>query len=127
MEAILVIDQADIEFVQPGQLVRLKLDELPWRTLRGTIEDVAKREVEAASPRLAGKAGGELATKTDPRTGVEKPISTVYQARVPLVNDENLLIPGLRGRAKIHVDRQHWLTIGQRVWRFVTRTFNFRL
>jgi putative peptide zinc metalloprotease protein len=127
MEAILVVDQADIEFVQPGQFVRLKLDELHWRTLTGVIEDVAKREVEAASPRLAGKAGGELATKTDPRTGIEKPISTVYQARVPLTNEDGLLIPGLRGRAKIHVDRHHWLTIGQRLWRFVTRTFNFRI
>lgn len=127
MEAILIIDQGDIDFVQPGQSVRIKLDDMFWKTFRGTIEEVAKREVEAASPRLAGKAGGELATKTDPKTGIEKPISTVYQARVPLPDPDNLLIPGLRGRAKIHVDSKHWLTIGQRVWRFVTRTFNFRM
>ncbi len=127
MEAILVIDQADIEFVQPGLFVCIKLDELPWKTLTGHVEEVAKREVEAASPRLAGKAGGELPTKTDPTTGVEKPIGTVYQARVPLPNPDGLLIPGLRGRAKVHVDYAHWLSLGQRIWRFVTRTFNFRL
>lgn len=127
MEAILVIDQADIEFVRPGQSVRVKLDELPWKTLVGEIEEVAKREAEMASPRLAGKAGGELPTKTDPVTGVEKPVGTVYQARVPLANTDGLLFPGLRGRAKVHTDYAHWMSIGQRIWRFVTRTFNFRL
>ncbi|NMC19789.1 MAG: hypothetical protein GYA33_05150, partial [Thermogutta sp.] len=49
------------------------------------------------------------------------------QARVPLEDDSGLLFPGLRGRAKIRTDPANWLTIAQRFWRIVTRTFNFRL
>jgi len=127
MEAVLVVDQADVDFVRSGLSVRIKLDELPSRTFRGEIAEVAKRQAEAASIRLSGKAGGELATKTDPETGLEKPISISYQARVPLEDDSGLLFPGLRGRAKIRTDPANWLTIAQRFWRIVTRTFNFRL
>ncbi len=127
MEAVLVVDQADVDFVRSGLSVRIKLDELPARTFRGEIAEVAKRQAEAASIRLSGKAGGELATKTDPETGMEKPISISYQARVPLEDDSGLLFPGLRGRAKIRTDPANWLTVAQRFWRVVTRTFNFRL
>ncbi|GAB4138585.1 hemolysin D [Thermopirellula anaerolimosa] len=127
MEAVLVVDQADVDFVRSGLSVRIKLDELPSRTFHGEIAEVAKRQAEAASIRLSGKAGGELATKTDPETGLEKPISISYQARVPLEDDSGLLFPGLRGRAKIRTDPANWLTVAERFWRIVTRTFNFRL
>lgn len=127
MEAVLIVDQADVDFVRSGLSVRIKLDELPSQTFRGEIAEVAKRQAEAASIRLSGKAGGEVATKTDPETGLEKPISISYQARVPLENDSEMLFPGLRGRAKIRTDPANWLTLAQRFWRIVTRTFNFRL
>lgn len=127
MEAVLIVDQADVDFVRSGLSVRIKLDELPSQTFRGEIAEVAKRQAEAASIRLSGKAGGEVATKTDPETGLEKPISISYQARVPLENDSEMLFPGLRGQAKIRTDPANWLTLAQRFWRIVTRTFNFRL
>ncbi len=127
MEAILIIDQADIDFVAPGQAVKLKVNELPWSTYSGEIAEIAEVELEAASRRLSGKAGGDLPTVTDPRTGIERPISTSYQARVPLPNEDGLLRSGLRGKAKIYMDRAHWQTIGQRVWRAFRRTFNFKI
>ncbi|MGQ9913886.1 MAG: HlyD family efflux transporter periplasmic adaptor subunit [Thermogutta sp.] len=127
MEAVLIVDQADVDFVRSGLSVRIKLDDLPSQTFRGEIAEVAKRQAEAASIRLSGKAGGEVATKTDPETGLEKPISISYQARVPLENDSGMLFPGLRGRAKIRTDPANWLTLAQRFWRILTRTFNFRL
>ncbi len=127
MEAVLVVDQADVDFVRPGLSVRIKLDELPAETFHGEIAEVAKRQTEAASIRLSGKAGGELATKTDPTTGVEKPISISYQARVPLDDTSGRLFAGLRGRAKVRTDPANWLTIAERLWRIVARTFNFRL
>ena len=39
MEASLVIDQSDIDFVEIGQKVEIKLDELPEDILEGTIDD----------------------------------------------------------------------------------------
>jgi len=123
MEAILVIDQADIPFVRPEQEVEIKLDELPHDIIPGTISEVSPDALKVSSKRLSTKAGGELATKTD-ASGVERPMSPSYQARVPLDDSEGLLRLGLRGRAKVHAD---WQTLGQRAWRFATSTFNFKL
>jgi len=124
IEAVLVIDQADIEFVAPGQIVDIKLQELPHLTLQGPIREVASTDLKVASQRLSAKAGGELATKTDPDTGIERLLNTSYQARVPLENPESLLCIGLRGQAKIFTARQ---SLGQRLWRLIAHTFNFKM
>ncbi len=65
LEAVLVIDQADLEFVHPGDRVELKLDELRDQNLTGTITSISQTELRAAPPGLSTKAGGELATQTD--------------------------------------------------------------
>lgn len=127
MEAVLIIDQADIEFVRKGQQVDLKLDQLPHDRLHGQIEEVAQSDLKFVSRRLSPKGKGEVPTVTDPITGVERPQSTSYQARVPLDDPDGLLRIGLRGRAKVYMDRPQWQTLGARFWRLVTRTFNFRL
>jgi putative peptide zinc metalloprotease protein len=126
MEAILVVDQSDIDFIKVGQRVEIKLDQLPHDRLEGKVAEIAPSELQAASHRLSTKAGGELATKTD-AAGVERPQSTSYQVRVPLDDPQALLRLGLRGRGKIHMAFRDWQTIGQRVWRTVNQTFNFRL
>ena len=124
MEAILVIDQSDIPYVKKDQTVDLKLDELPLDTLQSTIIEVAKVELKVTPRTLSTKAGGELASKTDPKSGVERPQSTSYQARVPIDDPDNLLRLGLRGRAKIYAD---WLPLGTRLWRFLAHTFQFKM
>ncbi|MHC4401345.1 MAG: hemolysin D [Planctomycetota bacterium] len=134
MEAILVIDQDDVDFVAAGQEVEIKLDELPHDTfldhqLDGkrvnlTIDKVASDALKTPSRRMGTKSGGDLPTETDPDTGVEKTQSPSYQARVFLENPHGLLRLGLLGRAKIHVAPQ---SLGRRCWRFLTRTFNFEL
>lgn len=123
MKAMLVIDQADFQFVAPGQPVEIKLDQLPFDTFEGTIEHIAEQAMEASPVRLAAKAGGELPTKTD-RAGIERPMSTSFQASVYLDDPEQVLRVGLRGHAKIHVAPQ---TLGQRLWRWAIHTFNFKL
>ncbi len=124
MEAVLIIDQSDIDFVAPGQEVEIKLDHLPFETFHGKIEKIAEEEMEFSPRRMAAKQGGEVPTKTDPETGVERPASTSYYAGVHLPDPDDLFRTGLRGRAKVHVRKQ---TLGQRVWRLLTRTFNFKL
>jgi putative peptide zinc metalloprotease protein len=123
LEAVLVVDQADIDFLAEDQEVDLKLDELPGRTFHGTIHRISKDELKVSPKQLSNKAGGELATKTD-ESGVERPLSTSYQAQVLLEDPDKLMRIGLRGTAKVHAG---YRTLGQRIYRFVFQTFNFRM
>ncbi|NLE38472.1 MAG: biotin/lipoyl-binding protein, partial [Pirellulaceae bacterium] len=123
MEAILYVDQGDVEFVAKGQRVEIKLDELPFETFKSEIVNLAKSKTETVSKRLSTEGGGELATKTD-EAGVSRPQSAAFQASVPLDDPDGLLRIGLRGRAKIHTIPQ---TIAQRVWRMLNQLINFRL
>jgi putative peptide zinc metalloprotease protein len=121
-EVNIVVDQENIEFVHEGQEVKIKLDEMPYRTFHTTITEIGP-EMEYTSPQLSSKGGGELASKQD-KSGVERPINISYQARAPIDDDSGKLVQGLRGTAKIAAD---WQPIGKRVWRYIMRTFNFHL
>jgi putative peptide zinc metalloprotease protein len=123
MEAQLVVEQAEVEDVKIGQIVDLKLDELPFDNLRGEVVEVANEPLRVAPRHLDNKNGGELATKTD-EAGVNRPQTTSYQVRVPLDDPKGLLRIGYKGRARIHVAPK---PLGRRLWRLVTQTFNFRL
>ena len=74
---------------------------------------------------LSHKTGGDLQTKTDPTTGVEKPLNPSFEALAPLDNDEGLFRVGLRGGAKVSANR--WLSLGDRVWRWFGQTFHFKM
>jgi putative peptide zinc metalloprotease protein len=128
LEAILVIDQSDINFVRAGQTVDLKFDELPHATLHGEISgEPSLSNLKITPQRLSAQSGGGVPSKRDPRTGVERPQDTSYQARVPLDDlgdSAGLLRLGLRGQAKIHADP---MSLGARLWRLVMHTFNFKL
>lgn len=123
MQAVLVIDQNDIEFIHTDQEVSLKLDSRPGELLPGKITEIANVDLKVSPRSLSNKSGGELATKTD-ESGKERPLSTSYQARVPIDDPEQLLVMGLKGRAKIYAGR---LTLAQQAWRYISRTFNFEL
>jgi putative peptide zinc metalloprotease protein len=123
LQADLVVDQSDIDFVRPGLKVEIKLDELPHEVYLGTIRDIATEAMRTASPRLASKGGGPVATKTD-EAGMERPQSTSYLAHVDIDDTEGVIRLGVRGQAKIHAD---WQTLASRTWRFITQTFNFKL
>jgi len=120
LDAVLIIDQADRKFVRIGQRVRIRLDEVPGEILEGTITEIAKNDLKVVPRELDG---GDLATRTD-RHGVSRPLETSYQARVELDAHAHRLLTGARGRAKILVDAQ---PLGQRLYRYLKRTFNFEL
>jgi hypothetical protein len=123
LEAVLVIDQADVELVEEGSFVQIKLDELPHEDFKGTITSIGKMEMQHVPPELSTKAGGELPTQID-EAGVERPQSTSYQARVLLEDERKLLGLGLRGLAKIHTTPR---TLAQKFWRYFTHTFRFSM
>jgi len=128
-EAVLVIDQSDIDLV--GQYykandnsyppVEMKLDAYRWTTNEGRIEKLASAPMEQTPRSLASQGGGELDTKTD-ENGMLRPISTSYQARVPLENQDGLLRVGLTGQARIYTG---WQPLGRRLYRYLARTFRF--
>ncbi|RLS30080.1 MAG: biotin/lipoyl-binding protein [Planctomycetota bacterium] len=122
-EAVMVVDQSEVEFVGRGQRVDLKLDALPWKTLHGTVDELAETNLETGSERLSVKAGGQVPTRTDD-AGRETPISTSYEAMTSLDDPERVLTAGMRGTARIQVGQR---TVGSWLLRILWQTFNFRM
>ena len=128
LEAILIIDQKDIDYIKVGDTVQLKLDALAYSTLfknedggQLKIAKIALEEMKASPMALTSQAGGELDTKVD-KSGVARPLSTSYRARVPLDDSKGRLHISMRGRAKIRAGSR---TLGARLWSFLVRTFRF--
>jgi putative peptide zinc metalloprotease protein len=123
-EAVLVIDQDDVALVRDGgQKVRLMFDESAYHVYVSRLERPADDAMQHAPPRLASTNGGPLPAKAE-ADGTVKPLSTSYQAVAPLDNSTGLLRNGLTGRARIETAPR---TLFQRVYRYLSRTFNFDL
>ncbi len=87
------------------------------------IVDIADDEMEGISPRLASQSGGVVPAQADP-DGVVRPLSTSYQANVPLDNSLGLFRNGLIGQARIKTAPR---TLAARLGRYLRRTFSFDL
>ena len=124
LEAVLVVDQEDIDFVKEGQAVDMRFDALPGDTFEGKIDRLSNSNLKITPQRLMTKYGGGLPSHADPDTGVETPQSASYQALVPIEDKEGVLRIGLRGQAKIHTAPQ---SLGARLWRFLMHTFHFKM
>jgi putative peptide zinc metalloprotease protein len=117
LEAILAIDQSQVEFLHQGQRVDFEIDQYPGRKFRGEIRELSVADLKVSPRSLSSKAGGSLATTTD-STGRERPLSVTYQADVPFESDDVLI--GTRGTAYVHAG---YRTIGYRLWRYLHQTF----
>ena len=124
LEAVLVVDQADRNLVQRGQQTKIKLEGFPDTTIYGEIQEIAESKLKVTPQRLSTKSGGEVPSTTDPNTGVETPISTSYQARVMIDDPQGYYPLGLRGQARVST---RWISLGTRLWRLISHTFNFQL
>lgn len=122
-EAVMLVDQAEVEFIARGQRIGLKLDAFPFETFTGTVDDIAENHVDAGSERLSVKSGGSVAMTTD-EMGREVPMSTSYEVLMHLDDQERVLTAGMLGNARISVGSR---TVGQWLWRIFWTTFNFRL
>jgi putative peptide zinc metalloprotease protein len=124
LEAHLIVDQGDIDLVLLNRRAWLKIygdSEITWRS---HVAEIAKRNRDDVPPELSNVAGGEVATKQDPKSGQAKPISAVYEVIIPVDNPQLVLQPGLRGFAKIDGGTH---TLGWWLWRLITKTFHFTL
>jgi putative peptide zinc metalloprotease protein len=132
LEALLVVDQADIDLVDEVTRdgsepeVKLQLDAYPGVTLTSRVVEVSRVEMKETPISLSAAAGGQLETKRD-ESGALKPMSTSYQARVPLGEQgklDGMVSTGMRGRAQIYTE---WQSLGKRLYRYIARTFHFEL
>jgi putative peptide zinc metalloprotease protein len=119
LEASLVLDQRDIEFVRAGQEVRVLLDQSPDRVLSGRILEVAEIDLKVTPAELLPE--GTVPTRPD-ESGVPRPVSTMYQARVALAGAESSVLIGQAGRAKIYTAP---LSLARRLSRYLSHTFRF--
>ncbi len=117
MEALLVIDQGDVQFVRPGQSVRLRLEERPGEILTGTIKDVAQIDLKVTPRELLQHE--DVPTRINER-GRPELVSTSYQARVELDPHKAVLSAGSTGSAKIKTGPQ---SLAARLSRYLSRTF----
>jgi putative peptide zinc metalloprotease protein len=122
-DATMIIDQNDSSLVKEGQEVRLMFEESAYHVFVSKISQINTEAVHAASPRLASVNGGPLAAQQTPE-GILRPISTSFEAMARLNDPQGMLRNGLIGTARIEVKPQ---TVAWRVWRYLSRTFNFEL
>ncbi|MGB1927944.1 MAG: site-2 protease family protein [Mariniblastus sp.] len=123
MEAVLVVDQSEIEFLQQQQKVELCLNQIPGTIFHSSTERISPSELVELPPSLSGKHGGSIVTETDSE-GRLVPVSTKYRVSVPLANPDRTILPGSTGHAKVRVGSK---TIGQRFIRLLNETFQFEL
>jgi putative peptide zinc metalloprotease protein len=124
LDAELVIDQGFIDFILKGQPVELLLEAFPNQPIVGLhVVKIADNPLESIPPTLSGQSGGGLDTELDER-GLPKPMNPSYAARVPIENWTQHIQHGMRGKAKIQVERQ---TLARRLYRYLARTFHFDL
>ena len=122
-DAILVLSQNDLDFVTEGQEVRLMFDESAYHVFVSHIAYIGPDEMESIPPNLASTSGGPVPAEAKP-DGRIQPMETSYQAEVPLEDSRGMFRNGLVGQAQVKIrDR----TIFDRLWRYITRTFNFDL
>ncbi len=70
-EANLLIEQDDIEFVEPDQKVKIKLDVFPHRNFSSQISEISKVDLKVTPRNLSSKSGGDVITQTD-KSGAER-------------------------------------------------------
>ncbi len=122
-DAVLVVDQADIDQVFQGRKVKMMLDELPGTTFHSEITEISDDPLKVVPKQLSNKSGGSIETRPD-EGGLLRPASIAYEARAPLEDVDGELMSGLKGQAKIDGP---WHSLGWRLWRLLQRTFHFKL
>ncbi len=120
-EAVLAVDQADVNFIEVGSRVKMVLDSVTHKTIEGEVEEIAPQEMSEVPMALGNKAGGDLATRMD-ASGTERPLSATYRVIVPIQDPEGMYRDGYRGRARVLAGYQ---TLGSRLLQYFTRTFHF--
>ena len=106
LEALAVISESDVQFLRPGQRVRLALNQLPGEVWLGRVESISQSGQDLPQP-IAAERLVPLQPGAD---GELEPVGTWYQATISLEPREDVPLVGAVGWARIAVDPQPlWL------------------
>jgi hypothetical protein len=122
LEAVLAIDESQIEFVRPGQAVDIVLDQLSGRKIHAEIVETSTQDARSAGRRFAAKHGSGLPARAGPN-GREQPFEPAYQASCHIDDRTGWIVVGGTGQAYVFAGYQ---TLAQRFRRYVARTFILR-
>jgi putative peptide zinc metalloprotease protein len=94
------VHQRDVSLVAVDQQVSIHLEQLPDVSFRGTVEEVARLDLDATPPELLVRA--QIPTRLD-SAGVARPLEAVYQVRIGLSEYNAPLVDRGGGQASISV------------------------
>lgn len=115
----LLVDPADRQRVEEGRAVRF-LPHGSGSARSGSVSGVAPADSATIPAHLAGRVGGEVATRQDPLTKAEKPFAQHYLVSIQLLNADAALHPGVLGEVRIEAGTA---TLWWRLRRLVGSTF----
>ena len=115
--AELLVDDANVKRLAPGQSVRLRIDQLPGRVVDGKVVEVSRH--------VAGDEASATAKRADLTpllAGLRPPgrFATTYQVSVRFDPPQQSLVIGGRGEAKVTAER---ITLARRIARFFAQAF----
>lgn len=130
-DAVLLVDQRAVEFVRPGQSVRLQLQSSPGKMLHGKVVEVASANAETVPRELVVT---HLAAARSSGTDAI-PVEVSYEVRVRVAESrspdersspaaQSLVTLYSPGRARIECG---WLSLAARLWRLLRHTFSAEL
>ena len=116
-EAVLVVDQRDIELVRPDAAARCRFDATGTRVWRGRVVESTVMRAADAPPELV--AAGQLALESS-ADGSRRPVDRYFLVRVVIEEDAQALPIGAVGEVRIDAAGRSLLARG---WRVFTETF----
>ncbi|HEY2839718.1 MAG TPA: hemolysin D [Pirellulales bacterium] len=119
VEAVAIVEQADVERIRLGQRAEIKLDESAGETVWATVTDIAEIDLDVAPRQLV--YGGELPVKQD-EAGAARPLVESYQVKLKLDECDRPPLLGARGRVRIFAAPESALA---RLGRWLRGTFHF--
>ena len=124
-EAILVIDESDIELVREGQAALLVLEQFRDTVVSADLTFVSSDELKVVPRELSQTNGGPIAVKPD---GSEQSILKSFEAKAPLdiqqLKSKSIEpLTGYYGIAKIRVGNA---SLGNQALRYLRTLINFR-
>ena len=121
IEAVLFLEQADIDLVQVHQSVEVRLDHRPGEFFAGTVKEISESNLESPAVSRAAQLGVAVQSVTD---DLNRPVKTTYLVRVAFGQATGALLLDATGRARIHVPPR---SLVRRLGRFLARTFRFAI
>jgi hypothetical protein len=121
-EAVMVVNEHDIRFLEEGQTVQLLIDSQANRRIDSQVGSIARKESEQVPGSLSQQYGGSIQLQTQAKTeeGDRRPSDEHFEVKALLPDSEFQLSSGLRGKAQIRVGSK---TVYERALLYFYRIF----